>query len=397
MLRLSARSLELAQTLVRMNTVSTRSNLELIEFAREELNKLGVRSRLTYNADKTKANLFATLGAGKPAGVIVSGHTDTVPWDGQEWSIDPLSAMVQDWPSGEVLETEPRLYGRGSADMKGFIAVALANAHHFVDSKAPFAVHFAFSYDEEVGCFGVRELIADMKDQAIKPLACIIGEPTQMVPAIAHKGVYRYRCCVRGKEAHSSLTTQSVNAIEMAARVVGKVRDMAEGFERSEKRYDGFDVPFSTASVGQFRGGIADNVVPRDAEFRYEFRNLPTADALQMQKEVEAYARSAEGAMKKIAPEAGIRFETICEIPSFLGHPKDPVTLLAQRLSGETRTALVAFGTEAGIFKGAGIPTVVCGPGSIAQAHQADEYVTLEQLARCEAFLLGLAATDKIG
>jgi acetylornithine deacetylase len=202
---------------------------------------------------------------------------------------------------------------------------------------------------------------------------------------------------VRGKEAHSSLTTQSVNAIEMAARVVGKVRDMAEGFERSEKRYDGFDVPFSTASVGQFRGGIADNVVPRDAEFRYEFRNLPTADALQMQKEVEAYARSAEGAMKKIAPEAGIRFETICEIPSFLGHPKDPVTLLAQRLSGETRTALVAFGTEAGIFKGAGIPTVVCGPGSIAQAHQADEYVTLEQLARCEAFLLGLAATDKIG
>ena len=395
--RLSDRALELAQTLVRMNTVSSNSNLELIGFVRDELARLGVRCRLSYNAEKTKANLFATLGAGKPAGVIVSGHTDTVPWDGQEWSVDPLSAMVQDLPIGNTSNTEARLYGRGSADMKGFIAVALANAESFLAGKAPFAIHLAFSYDEEVGCFGVRELIADMKEQAIKPLACVIGEPTQMVPAIAHKGVYRYRCCVRGKEAHSSLTPQSVNAVEMAARLVGKVRDMADAFERDEQRYAGFDVPWSTASVGQFHGGIADNVVPRDAEFRYEFRNLPTADAIAMQKEVEAYARLTEGAMKKIAPDTGFRFETICEIPSFLGHPKDPVTLLAQRLSGETRTTLVAFGTEAGIFKNAGIPTVVCGPGSIAQAHQPDEYVTLEQLARCEEFLLGLAASDKIG
>jgi len=390
--RLSAPALDLAQTLVRINTVSSRSNLELIGFVRDELAKLGVRSRLTYNADKTKANLFATLGAGKPAGVIISGHTDTVPWDGQDWSVDPLSGIVQAWPEGvgedgEVANGVPRLYGRGSADMKSFIAIALANAERFVESTSPFAVHFAFSYDEEVGCFGVKEMIADMKEAGIKPLACIIGEPTEMVPAIAHKGVYRYKCCVRGKEAHSSLTPQSVNAIEMAARVVGKVRDMADGFERNETRYEGFDVPFSTASVGQFHGGIADNVVPRDAEFRYEFRNLPTADALQMQKEVEAYARSAEGAMKKIAPEAGIRFETICEIPSFLGHPKDPVTLLAQRLSGETRTALVAFGTEAGIFKGAGIPTVVCGPGSIEQAHKPNEYIEIAQVEACEKFL----------
>jgi acetylornithine deacetylase len=397
---LSSRSLELAQTLVRMNTVSANSNLELIDFARDHLAGLGVRSRLTYNADKTKANLFATLGAGKKAGVIVSGHTDTVPWDGQDWSVDPLSAIVQDWPQddqdGEAVQDEPRLYGRGSADMKSFIAIALANAERFIESESPFAVHFAFSYDEEVGCFGVRELIADMKDQGIKPLACIIGEPTLMVPAIAHKGVYRYKCCVRGKEAHSSLTPQSVNAIEMAARVVGKLRDMAEGFERDEPRYAGFDVPFSTASVGQFHGGIADNVVPRDAEFRYEFRNLPTADALQMQKEVAAYASRTEVAMKKIAPDAGFSFETICEIPSFLSSASDPVTRLAQRLANESRTTLVAFGTEAGIFKNAGIPTVVCGPGSITQAHQPDEYVTLAQLARCEAFLRGLATTKEI-
>ena len=383
----SQRALGLAQTLVRIDTVSARSNLALIHFVRDELSKLGVASRLTYNGEKTKANLFATLGEGKPAGVILSGHTDTVPWDGQDWSVDPLGAMLRDG----------RLYGRGSADMKSFIAVALAHAADFLESKAPFAVHLAFSYDEEVGCFGVRELIADMRDAGVAPVACIVGEPTSMVPAIAHKGVYRYKCCVRGKEAHSSLTPQSVNAIEMAARVVGKLRDMAERFQREEPRFEGFDVPFSTASVGQFHGGMADNVVPRDAEFHYEFRELPTADVQSMQQEVLAHAASLEPAMKAVAPQAGFRFETICEVPSFLGSAADGVTRMAQRLSGEPRTALVAFGTEAGIFKNAGIPTVVCGPGNIAQAHQPDEYVSLEQLARCEAFMRALVAARQIG
>jgi len=384
---ISDHALALAQSLVRMNTVSQNSNLELIDFIQQQLARLGVKSRLTYNASKTKANLFATLGEGKPAGIILSGHTDTVPWDGQDWTVDPLSAVVRGSPEG------PSLYGRGSADMKAFIAIALSQAEAFLNSDAPFAIHYAFSYDEEVGCFGAKELIADLKDAGIRPLACIVGEPTSMVPAIAHKGVYRYKCCVRGKEAHSSLTPQSVNAIEMAARVVGRVRDMAEGFERDEPRFAGFDVPFSTASVGQFHGGIADNVVPRDAEFRYEFRDLPTADAAQMQSEVVAYARSLEPAMQKVAPQTGFSFETICEIPSFLGSKDDAVTRLAQRLAHAAGTTLVAFGTEAGLFKNAGIPTVVCGPGSIQQAHQPDEYVSLDQLARCEAFMRGLAGT----
>ncbi|HZY15700.1 MAG TPA: acetylornithine deacetylase [Ramlibacter sp.] len=375
------RALELARTLVGFNTVSANSNLDLIHCIRDELARLGVACRLTWNADRTKANLFATLGEGKPAGIILSGHTDTVPWDGQDWSVDPLGGVVRDG----------RLYGRGSADMKGFIATAVAHAGLFLESQAPFAIHLAFSYEEEIGCFGVRELIADLREAGIAPLACIVGEPTSMVPAIAHKGVYRFRCCVRGKEAHSSLTPSSVNAIEMAARVVGRVRDLAEGFEREEPRYAGFDVPFSTASVGQFHGGIADNVVPRDAEFRYEFRDLPTADARAMQDQVVAYARSLEPAMQKVAPDSGFRFETICEIPSFLGSAEDDVTRLAQRLAGEPRVTQVAFGTEAGIFKNAGIRTVVCGPGSIAQAHQPDEYVSLEQLGRCQAFMEGLA------
>ena len=384
---ISDRALTLAQDLVRMNTVSANSNLELIHYVRDALRALGVASRLTFNADRTKANLFATLGEGKPAGVILSGHTDTVPWDGQAWTVDPLSATVRD----------DRLFGRGSADMKGFIALALAHAQAFLDSNAPFAIHFAFSYDEEVGCFGVRELIADLRDAGIRPLACIIGEPTGMVPAIAHKGVYRYRCCVRGKEAHSSLTPSSVNAIEMAARVIGRIRDMAEGFERDEPRYEGFDVPYSTASVGQFHGGIADNVVPRDAEFRYEFRDLPTADVRAMQQAVLEQARALEPAMQRVAPDAGFRFDPICEVPSFLGSADDPVTRMALRLSGEERTTLVAFGTEAGLFKNAGIPTVVCGPGFITQAHQPDEFVSLDQLARCEAFMRGLAASRAIG
>lgn len=378
---LEPRALELARALVRMNTVSANSNLELIHFVRDELARIGVHSRLSFNADRTKANLFATLGEGKPAGLILSGHTDTVPWNGQPWTVDPLGAEVRDG----------RLYGRGSADMKGFIAMALAHAEAFLHSAAPFAIHFAFSYEEEIGCFGVRELIADLREAGIRPLACIVGEPTSMVPAIAHKGVYRYRCCVRGKEAHSSLTPQSVNAIELAARVVGRVRDLADALEREEPRYEGFDVPFSTASVGQFHGGIADNVVPRDAEFRYEFRDLPTADARAMQAQVEAYARSLEPAMQRVAPGTGFRFETICEIPSFLGSADDDVTQLALRLAGADRTTLVAFGTEAGLFKNAGIRTVVCGPGSIGQAHQPDEYVTLEQLGRCQAFMRGLA------
>jgi acetylornithine deacetylase len=380
----SPKALSLVQDLVRINTVSRNSNLELIHLVRDVLQKIGVKSRLTYNSDKTKANLFATLGDKKAAGIILSGHTDTVPWDGQDWTMDPLGAVVKDG----------KLFGRGSCDMKGFIATALAHAEQFADSSAHFAIHLALSYDEEVGCFGVKELIADMKDAGIAPLACIVGEPTNMMPAIAHKGVYRYRCCVRGKEAHSSLTPTSVNAIEEAAKLVAHIRGMADDMKAHEPRYEGFDVPFSTASVGRFEGGIADNVVPRDAWFHYEFRNLPTADAVLMQKQVVVQAFNAQTAMQTIAPDAGFKFETICEVPSFLGSPKDAITRLAQNLSGESSTTLVAFGTEAGIFKNAGIPTVVCGPGSINQAHQPDEYVSLEQLARCQEFMQKLAATQ---
>ena len=384
----SSRALELARTLVRMNTVSRNSNLELIHFIRDELLHHGVQSTLTFDDEKKKANLFATLGEGKPAGVIVSGHTDTVPWDGQAWTLDPLSAEVRDG----------RLYGRGSADMKGFIGLAVAQTPMLLDADLPFAVHFAFSYDEEVGCFGAPRLIADLRARGIAPLACIVGEPTGMVPALAHKGVYRWRCCIKGHAAHSSQTPQSVNAIEVGARVVGKLTDMAERW-RDGARYEGFDVPYTTGSVGVIEGGIADNIVPADCRFHYEFRNLPGTDAMAMQAEVRAYAESLEPAMRAVAPEAGIRFEPICETPSFLARADDLAVLLASRLAEAESTTLVAFGTEAGLFQKAGVPTVVCGPGHIAQAHQADEYVTLDQLAAGERFLQALTTVgvDALG
>jgi len=376
----SARALEMARALVRINTVSRESNLPLIELVRDELARHGVASRLTFDDDRRKANLFATIGAGKPAGVIVSGHTDTVPWDGQDWSVDPLGAEVKGG----------RLYGRGSADMKSFIGLAVAQVPAFLAADLPFAVHLAFSYDEEVGGFGARRLIADMRDAGVAPLACIVGEPTGMVPALAHKGVYRWRCCVRGHAAHSSLTPQSVNAIEVGARVVARLADMAARWRDEEPRYEGFDVPYSTGSVGVIEGGIADNVVPADCRFNYEFRNLPGSDVTAMQDEVRAYAESLEPAMRAVAADAGIGFETICEMPAFLADADDPAVLLAQRLAASDATTLVAFGTEAGLFQRAGTPTVVCGPGHIAQAHQADEYVSLAQLAAGERFLLAL-------
>jgi acetylornithine deacetylase len=379
----SADGLAWAQRLVRFNTVSHESNLPLIECIADHLRTLGVPLRLTFDEERRKANLFATLGAGKPGGVVLSGHTDTVPWDGQAWTLDPLGATLRDG----------RLYGRGSADMKSFIGLAVSQAQALLEADLPFAVHFAFSYDEEVGCFGARHLIADLKDAGLAPRLCLVGEPTSMVPAIAHKGVYRWRCCVKGKAAHSSLTPSAVNAIEASARVVAHLADLADGWRDHEPRQAGFDVPFSTAAVCVVQGGIADNVVPEDCRFHYEFRNLPGVDAGAMQTRVTDFAATLEPAMKAVDPATGFRFETIAAVPAFLADASEPAVRLAQRLAGTQATTLVAFGTEAGLFQQAGLSTVVCGPGSIEQAHQADEYVSLAQLAACERYLAALRST----
>ena len=376
----SAASLAWAQRLVRMHTVSDASNLALIECIADHLRSLHVPLRLTYDEGRKKANLFATLGAGKPNGVLLSGHTDTVPWDGQAWTVDPLSATVQGG----------RLYGRGSADMKGWIGLVVAQTQSWLEADPAHALHYAFSYDEEVGGFGARHLIADLQDAGIAPAICIVGEPTDMVPAIAHKGVHRWRCCVRGKAAHSSQTPMAVNAVEAAARVVVHITALGDELRASEPRQAGFDVPWSTSAVCRIEGGIADNVVPEECRFHYEFRDLPGADAGALQRRVVDYAATLEPAMKAIEPSSGFAFESFAAMPSFKVGADEPAVRLAARLAGTEKTTLVAFGTEAGLFQRAGMSTVVCGPGSIQQAHQADEFVSLAQLARAEAFLRGL-------
>lgn len=378
----SADAIDWARRLVAIDTRSSESNRPLVETIADHLRGLGIPLRLTWDDARRKANLFATIGPDRPGGLVLSGHTDTVPWDGQAWTRDPLAAEVSDG----------RLWGRGSADMKGWIGVVTALAGHWLQADLPVPIHLAFSYDEEVGCFGVRHLLADLKDAGVAPRLCWVGEPTGNVPALAHKGVHRWRCRVKGRPAHSSLTPTSVNAVEAAARVIAHIADLADGWRAHGPRQDGFDVPFSTAAVCVVEGGIADNVVPEDARFHYEFRNLPGADALAMQAAVEARARSLEPAMHAVDPATGFRFESIASVPAFQAAPDEPVVRLVMRLARAQRTTLVAFGTEAGLFQAAGLSSVVCGPGSIEQAHQPDEFVTLAQLAAAEAALRGITA-----
>ena len=377
----SSDGLAWAQRLVRFNTVSHQSNLPLIECIADHLRSLDVPLRLTWDEERRKANLFATLGLGKPDGVVLSGHTDTVPWDGQAWSLEPLAAEVRDG----------RLYGRGSADMKGWIGLVVAQTRAWLEADLPHALHYAFSYDEEVGGFGARRLIADLQAAGIAPRLCIVGEPTGMVPAIAHKGVHRWRCCVRGKAAHSSLVPQAVNAVEAAARLVTHISALADELRDHGPRDAAFDVPWTTAAVCVIEGGIADNVVPEDCRFHYEFRDLPGSDVAGLQQRVVDHARTLEPAMQAVEPTAGFTFEALASMPAFSVRAEEPAVTLAQRLAGTRETTRVAFGTEAGMFQRAGMSAVVCGPGSIKQAHQADEYVSLDQLARCEAFLRGIS------
>jgi acetylornithine deacetylase len=378
----TAEGLEWAQRLVRLDTRSDQSNLALIEAIADHLRTLGVEPRLTYDDSRRKANLFATLGRATAGGVVLSGHTDTVPWDGQAWTLDPLAGTVHDG----------RLYARGSADMKAFIGLAVAQAKAFLDADLPHPVHFAFSYDEEVGGFGAQRLIADLRDAGIAPSMCIVGEPTEMVPAVAHKGVHRWRCCVRGHAAHSSLRPQAVNAVEAAARLVAHIADIGDGLRDRGRQDSRFDVPYTTAAVCRLSGGIADNVVPEECRFVYEFRDLPGEDVQALQRSVLERARALEPEMRRVDPAAGFAFEAFASMPAFEAPEGDAAVALVQRLLATQRTALVAFGTEAGLFQRAGLATVVCGPGSIAQAHQADEFVSLEQLSQCEAMFAALRA-----
>jgi acetylornithine deacetylase len=369
---------EMLERLVAFPTVSTRSNLDLIDFVEDFLAGHGVATFRVPDATGEKAALVGLAGPEVAGGVVLSGHTDVVPVDGQAWDTDPFTATLRDG----------RIYGRGSADMKSFIATALAMSPRFLAAPLKAPVHFALSYDEEVGCLGVRGLLAELARQDIRPGGCIIGEPTSMQPVIAHKGKRAYRCCVRGREAHSALTPQGVNAIEYAAKLVVHVRHIADRMRELETRDNRYDVPFTTLQTGVIRGGTAGNIVPRDCEVHFEFRYLPGVDPDALEREIQDYARQVlEPEMRRVAPEAGFTFETKAEIPAMDTKDEDRITALAQALAKRGDASKVAYATEGGLFQRAGIPSIICGPGSIEQAHKPNEYIALEQVAMCESFM----------
>lgn len=369
------------EKLVSFDTTSRNSNLALIECVRDALATQGIQAELMRSPDGDKANLFATLPAqdgSTEGGIVLSGHTDVVPVDGQQWDTDPFT----------LVEREARLYGRGSCDMKGFIAASLALVPEFLAMPRAKPIHLAFSYDEEVGCAGAPVMINALKLRGAKFDGCVVGEPTSMQVVVAHKGINLYRCRVHGKAAHSSLTPRGSNAIEYAARLICRIRDIADHFKAHGPYDEFYDVPFTTMTTNQIQGGIAVNTIPEFCEFAYEFRNLPGMPVDGIQSQVEAYVREELlPRMRSEYAEARIDIEAGASAPALEASEEAAITQLVRALTADQDKRKVAYGTEAGLFHNAGIPTVVCGPGSIEQAHKPNEFVELSQLDACERFL----------
>jgi acetylornithine deacetylase len=372
----------LLERLIGFATVSRDSNLEMIEFVRHYLDELGVECELFYNAERTKANLFATIGPRERGGIVLSGHTDVVPVDGQAWTVEPF----------RLTERDGRLYGRGTADMKGFIASVLAAVPVFLERELKLPVHLAFSYDEEVGCLGVRPMLAELERRPHKAALCLIGEPTGLKPVLGHKGKLAMRCQVKGAPCHSAYAPYGVNAIQNAARMIGRLEEIGEQLARPELHDERFDPPFSTVQTGVIKGGRALNIVPAECEFDFEVRALPGFDAQQVADELQTYAETELlPKMRAVKSDTDIRLQPLSAYPGLATSPDSDAARLLALLSGSAEFGTVAFGTEGGLFDQAGIPTVVCGPGSMDQGHKPDEFVTVEQLRNCDAMLVRLA------
>lgn len=377
-----ASSRALLQHLIGFATVSRESNLELIRFIEAYLAEHGVQSELFFNKEGTKANLFATIGPLTSGGVVLSGHTDVVPVEGQAWTMDPF----------RLTEKDGRLYGRGTADMKGFIASVLAAVPTFVQRQLRVPVHLAFSYDEEVGCLGVRPMLAELQKRPYKPSLCLIGEPTELKPVLGHKGKLAMRCEVRGAACHSAYAPSGVNAIEYAAQLIGRLGAIGEQLAHPDHHDPRFDPPFSTVQTGVIKGGRALNIVPAECEFDFEVRALPDFDAQQVASQLQTYAEEQLlPKMRSVQADTDIRFKPLSAYPGLATDPDGEAARLLAILSQSSAFATVAFGTEGGLFDQAGIPTVVCGPGSMDQGHKPDEFISLEQMKGCDAMLVRLA------
>ena len=374
-----ATSLELLETLVSFDTTSRESNLGLIAFVRDHLAALGVESTLVHDEEGRKANLHATLGGRDRPGIVLSGHTDVVPVDGQDWDTDPF----------RLVQKDSRLYGRGTCDMKGFIAVALAFAPRFLERGLDVPVHYALSYDEEVGCHGARRLIDHLNTLGIGGAICIVGEPTGMRVAIADKGKKNFSVRVSGFEAHSSLAPHAVNAVEYAAELIAHIAAVARGLAADGPFDEGFDVPHTTVHTGTIQGGTALNIVPRECRLEFEIRHLPKDDADAIQARIETFVRDClEPRMQAVKPETGITIEETWSVPALGTGEEEEVVAFVKALAERNDHIKVAYTTEAGLFREqARMSTVICGPGDVVQAHKPNEYIALEQIEACERFM----------
>jgi acetylornithine deacetylase len=369
-------ALDLVRELIAFDTTSRDSNLALIDFAQTLLEKSGARCRRTFDATGKKANLFATIGPDGDGGYVLSGHTDVVPVDGQDWSSDPFKPEVRDG----------LLYGRGACDMKGFVGVALALAPEIARARLTRPIHFALSYDEEVGCAGVRGLLDDLKTQGVKPALAIIGEPTLMKVVGAHKGGAKLttRCC--GREGHSSQPFHGANAVMMAAEFMTVLASVWDDLKSD--RDPRFDPDHTTVQATVIHGGTAVNILAKEAEVTWEYRLLPGRDGDAIIETVKR--RAAAEVLPKYqarASEAALHTTLHAQYPGLAMDEDSPAIRLARELTGSNRIEAVAYGTEAGHFQNYGIPAVICGPGSIEQAHRPDEFCALSELDACEAFL----------
>jgi len=371
-------SRDLLAQLVRFDTTSRESNLALIDFVRTYLQDLGVACELVYNEHKSKANLLATIGPTDVPGIVLSGHTDVVPVDGQRWSVAPF----------ELTEKHGKLYGRGTADMKGYIACVLASVPALLEAPLRMPVHIALSYDEEVGCLGVRSLIERFHGQAVKPLLCVIGEPTELKPVLGHKGKLAVRCEVQGAACHSAYAPSGVNAIEYAARLISELVRLGEELKAPPQLDERFDPPFSTVQTGVISGGKALNIVPQNCTFDFEVRSLPAQDPWQVAQQLQRYAeQTLLPAMQAVSAQSAISFSELSSYPGLATSLESQAAEWVAQFCDSRAFGTVAFGTEGGLFDRAGIPTVVCGPGSMEQGHKPDEFISVEQLAACDRML----------
>ena len=372
---------ELLARLVAFDTTSAKSNLELIDFVRDSLASHGVASTLTPSPDGKKASLFATIGPKGDGGVGLSGHSDCVPVEGQNWTSDPFTLELRDG----------KLFGRGSCDMKGFLACVLASVPLFIARRLKQPIHILLSYDEEVGCTGIRPLIARLGHDLPRPSVIIVGEPTMMSVIDAHKRIDAYRTIVTGREAHSAMPRLGVNAISIAAELIEELDRIGADFAASDS--DGrFDPPVTTMQVGTIEGGTAANIVPKTCRFQWQIRSLPNTDPEIVSGRLGAFAaEKLLPHMRRVAPNASIETSHLGSVPAFVARPGSEAVPLALALTGANGSSAVSYGTEAGLFEQAGCPTVICGPGDIEQAHAADEFVTLGQIEDCMAFLAKLA------